>query len=99
MFVSGGENVFPAEVEAALHEHAGVAMCAVVGVPDERWGEVGAAFVVAAPGADLDEGVLLEHLRGRLAKFKVPRSVAVVDDLPMSGAGKILKTVLKEQAT
>ena len=99
MYVSGGENVFPAEVEAALHEHPGVALCAVVGVPDERWGEVGAAFVVAVPGTDLDEGSLLGHLRERLAKFKVPQSVSVVDELPMSGAGKILKTVLKEQAT
>ncbi|MCB2222710.1 MAG: long-chain fatty acid--CoA ligase [Actinobacteria bacterium] len=98
MFVSGGENVYPAEIEAAIHEVPGVAMCAVVGVPDERWGEVGAAFVVAAPGAEVDEEAVAEHLRGRLAKFKVPRTVQVVDELPVSGAGKIQKSALKEMA-
>ncbi len=99
MFVSGGENVFPSEVEAAIHEHPGVAMCAVIGVPDERWGEVGAAFVVASPGADLDAVELEAHLAERLAKFKVPRSVRLVDELPVSGAGKILKNVLREQVS
>jgi len=97
MYVSGGENVFPAEVEAVLHEHPEVAMCAVVGVPDKRWGEAGAAFVVASPGAELREADLEAHLRERLAKFKVPRSVSIVDELPVSGAGKILKNVLKER--
>ena len=99
MYVSGGENVYPAEVEAVLHQHPGVAMCAVVGVPDDRWGEAGVAFVVAAPGADLDAALLEAHLRDRLAKFKVPRSVSVVDELPVSGAGKILKNVLKERVS
>jgi fatty-acyl-CoA synthase len=99
MFVSGGENVFPAEIEAAIHEVSGVAMCAVVGVPDDRWGEVGAAFVVPAPGADLSEEMLLGHLRGRLAKFKVPRSVQLVEELPVSGAGKVVKTALREMAS
>jgi len=99
MYVSGGENVYPAEVEAVLHQHPGVAMCAVVGVPDDRWGEAGVAFVVAAPGADLDAASLEAHLRDRLAKFKVPRSVSVVDELPVSGAGKILKNVLKERVS
>jgi len=96
MFVSGGENVFPAEVEAAIHEVPGVAMTAVVGVPDDRWGEVGAAFVVPAPGHEIDEQAVLDHLRTRLAKYKIPRLVRIVDDLPVSGAGKILKTELKE---
>jgi len=98
MFVSGGENVYPAEIEAAVHEYPGVAMCAVIGVPDDRWGEAGVAFVVPVFGADLTQDGLLEHLRGRLAGFKVPVSVHLVDELPVSGAGKILKAELKEMA-
>ena len=99
MYVSGGENVYPAEIEAALYAMPGVAMCAVVGVPDERWGEAGAAFVVPAPGAALEAEAVLAHLRGRLARFKVPAAVHIVDDLPVSGAGKILKDRLREQVT
>jgi fatty-acyl-CoA synthase len=98
MYVSGGENVFPAEIEAALYQLDGVAMCAVVGIPDERWGEAGAAFVVPAPGARLDAPGILDHLRSRLARYKVPRFVHLVDELPVSGAGKILKSQLKEMA-
>lgn len=96
MFVSGGENVFPAEVEAALYDLPGVRLCAVVGVPDERWGEVGVAFVVGSD--DLTEEGVLEHLRGRLARFKVPTAVRFLPELPVSGAGKILKTELEEMA-
>jgi fatty-acyl-CoA synthase len=96
MYVSGGENVFPAEVEAALYELPGVAMCAVVGVPDERWGETGAAFIVTVDGVTLDESAVLDHLEGRLARFKLPRSIAFLDELPVSGAGKILKDHLRE---
>ncbi len=99
MFVSGGENVYPAEIEGSLYELPGVAMCAVIGVPDERWGEVGAAFVVPGSGAALDEELILDHLRARLARFKVPRTARVVDELPVSGAGKILKNELRELAT
>lgn len=98
MYVSGGENVFPAEVEAALYRLPGVAMCAVVGVPDERWGETGAAFVVPASGAALDSAAVLAHLRAGLARYKVPRSVHIVEALPVSGAGKILKSQLREMA-
>jgi fatty-acyl-CoA synthase len=99
MFVSGGENVYPAEIEAVLYELGGVSMCAVVGVPDDRWGEVGAAFVVPAAGSELDAELVLEHLRGRLARYKIPKTVHVVGALPVSGAGKILKDELREQAT
>jgi fatty-acyl-CoA synthase len=92
MVVSGGENIYPAEVEAALHEHAAVADAAVVGVPDERWGEVCVAFVV------LDEPVSAEELRrhcvDRLARFKVPKSFHVVDELPRNSMGKIQKSEL-----
>jgi fatty-acyl-CoA synthase len=92
MFISGGENVYPAEVESVLHEHPHVRDAAVVGVPDERWGEVGTAYVVVdEPVAD-DE--LLEHCRTRLARFKVPKSVHVVDELPRNSMGKVRKSEL-----
>ena len=75
MYISGGENVYPAEVEAVLHEHPHVADAAVVGVPDERWGEVGVAFVVAD---GVGRGGAVEWCRARLARFKVPKSVRFV---------------------
>jgi fatty-acyl-CoA synthase len=99
MIISGGENIYPAEVEHALHSHPGVAECAVIGVPDERWGEVGRAIVVLRAGAaadGLDEQALLDHLDGRLARYKVPRSVVFTDRLPRSGAGKVLKQRLRD---
>jgi fatty-acyl-CoA synthase len=95
MYISGGENVYPAEVESVLHEHPAVADAAVVAVPDERWGEVGIAVVVPAEGAAADEDELLEHCAARLARFKVPRGVRFVDELPRSGMGKVLKDELR----
>ncbi|HVU78500.1 MAG TPA: long-chain fatty acid--CoA ligase [Gaiellaceae bacterium] len=92
MFISGGENVYPAEVESVLHEHPHVRDAAVVGVPDERWGEVGAAYVVL--DAPVAEEELLELCRARLARFKVPKSVHVVDELPRNSLGKIQKSEL-----
>jgi fatty-acyl-CoA synthase len=97
MFVSGGENVYPVEIEAALYQHPAVSMCAVIGVPDPHWGEVGLAFVVLKQGHEASAGDLLEHLRDRLARYKVPREIRLVDALPVSGAGKILKTALRDQ--
>jgi acyl-CoA synthetase (AMP-forming)/AMP-acid ligase II len=99
LIISGGENIYPAEVEDALYSHPGVAECAVIGVPDERWGEVGRAIVVPRPEAaadGLDERALLDHLGGRLARYKVPRSVIFADSLPRSGAGKVLKQRLRD---
>jgi fatty-acyl-CoA synthase len=93
MYISGGENVYPAEVEGVLHEHASVAHAAVVGVPDARWGEAGVAFVVAKEA--VTEDALLEHCRERLAKFKVPKRVRFVDALPMSAMNKVLKEELR----
>jgi fatty-acyl-CoA synthase len=93
MYISGGENVYPAEVESVLYEHAAVADAAVLGVPDERWGESGVAVVVLRQRADEEE--LLAHCRARLASFKVPRSVRFVDELPRSGMGKVLKEQLR----
>jgi fatty-acyl-CoA synthase len=88
MYISGGENVYPAEVEAVLHEHPDVSDAAVVGVPDERWGEVGAAYVVA-DGVSADE--LLAWCESRLARFKVPKSINVVGEIPRNGMGKVQK--------
>ena len=95
MFLSGGENVYPVEIERALYQHPAVHMCAVVGVPDAKWGEVGKAFVVLKTGAQATEQELLDHCRANLARYKVPRSVVFLDALPISSAGKILKRELK----
>ncbi len=97
MFISGGENVYPAEIEAVLYRHPAVHMCAVVGVPHERWGEVGQACVVLKPGAEATEDELLAHMQEHLARFKVPKSVVLLPELPISAAGKILKRELRQQ--
>ncbi|CAM3430912.1 long-chain fatty acid--CoA ligase [Corallococcus sp. ZKHCc1 1396] len=98
MFISGGENVYPLELESVLYEHAAVQQCAVVGVPDAKWGEAGRAFVVLKADAQATAESLLEHLKGRVARFKVPKRVELVKALPVSPAGKILKRELREQA-
>ncbi len=97
MFISGGENVFPVEVEAALYDHPAVAECAVLGVNDERWGEVGLAVVVLRPGSHATEEELREHLLAQLARYKVPKHIELTTELPKSGAGKILKTALRDR--
>ncbi|MFQ5340249.1 MAG: long-chain fatty acid--CoA ligase [Anaerolineae bacterium] len=97
MFVSGGENVYPAEIEAVLYEHPAVHLCAVIGVPDEKWGEVGKACVVLKPGTSATEEELIAFVRDHLARYKVPRSVEFMSELPLSGAGKILKRELRNQ--
>jgi fatty-acyl-CoA synthase len=96
MYISGGENVYPAEVEEVLHQHPAVVEAAVLGVPDERWGESGVAFVVLA--GDATEAELIEHCRERLARFKVPKAVYVVETLPRSGMGKVVKAELRVPA-
>lgn len=97
MFISGGENVYPAEIEKALYQHPAVQMCAVIGLPDERWGEVGKACVVLKPDTSATEDELLAFMGDRLAKYKVPKSVSIMEALPISAAGKILKRELKEK--
>lgn len=99
MYISGGENVYPAEVEQVIFQLPDVADVAVIGIPDERWGECGKAVVVKKPGSALTEIMIIEHCRENLAKFKVPTSIAFVDELPRNAAGKILKRTLKEQFT
>ncbi|MFD9701089.1 long-chain fatty acid--CoA ligase [Lentzea sp. NPDC059081] len=95
MFISGGENVYPAEVENVLTGHPDVAEVAVVGVPDERWGEVGRAFVRLHDGASADAAGLREFLLPRLAKYKIPVHFDVVTSLPRTGSGKVLKPELR----
>lgn len=96
MIVTGGENVYAAEVEAALARHAGVARCAVIGVAHERWGEAVHAVIVARPGAAPDAAALNAHCRQVLAPYKCPKSYEFRDDLPLSAAGKVLKSVLRQ---
>lgn len=100
MFISGGENVYPAEIERVLHRHPAVAQCAVIGVPDARWGEVGKAFVVLVEGdgQTVTGEALIEHCRAHLARYKVPKTVEFMVDMPMSMAGKVLKRALREWA-
>ena len=96
MIISGGENVYPAEVERVLVRHDSVAEVAVVGAPDERWGEVPVAYVVAVTGAEENGSALIEHARGELAKFKCPAQVHFVTELPRNPTGKVLKTELRK---
>jgi len=98
MFIVGGFNAYPAEIENALLGHPAVAQVAVVGVPDERLGEVGLAFVVARPGMAVDPDEVVAWCKPRLANFKVPRRVIVVDSLPLNPSGKVMKFVLRESA-
>lgn len=98
MYISGGENVYPAEVESVLFEHPAVAEVAVVGVPDAQWGEVGRAFVVRRPAVDVTEEELRGFLLERLAKYKIPRYFELVNDLPRTGSGKIHKPGLRGRA-
>ncbi len=96
MIISGGENVFSAEVENAIAGHAGVAACAVIGIPNAVWGESVHAVIVARPGAIPAADDIIAHCKALIAGYKCPRSIAFVDQLPLSGAGKILKNKLRE---
>jgi acyl-CoA synthetase (AMP-forming)/AMP-acid ligase II len=98
MYICGGFNVYPAEVEQALARMEGVADTAVIGVPDERLGEVGRAFVITRPGYNLDEQSVIAYTREHLANFKAPRSVRFVDALPRNAGGKVVKPRLRELA-
>jgi fatty-acyl-CoA synthase len=99
MYISGGENVYPAEVESALFKMDRLTDVAVIGVPDERWGEVGCAVAVIKPGQTLTPDDIVDHCRGTLAAFKIPKQVVFMDELPRNATGKVLKRVLREQVT
>lgn len=96
MIISGGMNIYPAEIEAALEEHPDIYEAAVFGIPSEEWGETVHAVVVTRPHADLDDAGVTVHAREHLANYKVPRSISWMDELPKTGSGKILKRELRQ---
>jgi fatty-acyl-CoA synthase len=98
MFISGGENVYPAEVEAVLTDHPGVSAVCVVAVPDEKWGEVGRAWVVRGAGSGVSATELRRFARARLAAYKVPKSVAFLDEFPLLASGKVDRAALRREA-
>ena len=95
MFISGGENVYPAEVEAAIAELSVVAECAVIGVPDDKWGEVGQAHIIAVAGQSVTGEKVIAHCKARLAGFKVPKHVVITDAIPRTASGKVQKHLLR----
>jgi fatty-acyl-CoA synthase len=95
LIISGGENIYPAEVEAALYQHPAVAECGVIGVPDAHWGEVGRAVVVLREGVEVTPDKLLAFLDGRIARYKIPKSVVFTDTLPRTASGKVVKKDLR----
>jgi fatty-acyl-CoA synthase len=100
MIISGGENIYPAEIENALASFPGVAECAVVGLPDDRWGEVPVLVLVRQAndeGANLQADAVLEHLQNQIARFKLPRRVLLVSQLPKNALGKVQKPLLRQQ--
>jgi acyl-CoA synthetase (AMP-forming)/AMP-acid ligase II len=97
IIISGGENIASIEVEKAIYSHAAVLECAVIAVPDDRWGEVPKGLVVVKPDQSLNEQELIEHCRTKLPGFKVPKSIEFFDSLPKGGTGKILKKELREK--
>jgi len=99
MIISGGENIYCAEVENAIASHPAVLEVAVIGRPDERWGQVPVAVVNVAPGTELDLAGLQEFLSGRIASYKVPKDLTVIEALPRNAGGKILKGKLRELVT
>ena len=97
MYISGGENVYPAEVENVIYQLPQIAEAAVIGVPDERWGETGKVFISLKEGQSIEEKDIIEHCLKNLAKFKVPQSVEFIDLLPRNATGKVLKRELREE--
>ncbi|MCP5027046.1 MAG: long-chain fatty acid--CoA ligase, partial [Actinomycetia bacterium] len=96
MYISGGENVYPAEVEGVIYQIDGIIEVAVIGVPDEKWVEVGRAIVVRKPDAELTDTQIINHCRENLARFKVPQSVVFIDEIPHNATGKVLKRELRD---
>ena len=97
LIISGGYNVYPAEIEGTLNDIAGVAESAVIGVPHPDFGEGVVAVLVPKPGAQLDAAAIVADLKSRIANFKVPKHLFVVDDLPRNAMGKVQKNLLREQ--
>lgn len=97
MFISGGENVYPAEIEAALADYPGLAECAVIGVPDERWGEAGHLCAAPLSGYVIDPAAIITYLQARIARYKIPKHVTLMEALPRNGAGKLVKADLRQR--
>jgi fatty-acyl-CoA synthase len=97
MYVSGGENIYPAEIEKVLHTHPKIFDAGIVGVPDEKWGEVGKAFIVLKPGETMGNGEIFEFLKGKVAKYKIPKYAEYIEELPKTASGKIQKFLLEER--
>uniref|UniRef100_UPI002DD674C7 AMP-binding enzyme n=1 Tax=Pseudorhodoferax sp. TaxID=1993553 RepID=UPI002DD674C7 len=97
MYISGGENVYPAEVENVLYQLPQVAEAAIIGVPSDKWGEVGLAVLALKAGQTLDKDTVLAHCQGKLARFKIPTDIAIVPALPRNATGKVLKRELRKQ--
>jgi acyl-CoA synthetase (AMP-forming)/AMP-acid ligase II len=96
MIISGGENIYPAEIENLLAAHPAILESAIVGMPDEKWGELVRAFIVKRPGVDVTADGIVEYLRPKIASFKIPKRIDFIDALPRNPSGKILKTALRK---
>jgi fatty-acyl-CoA synthase len=96
MYISGGENVYPTEIEKVLYQMPEVRECCVIGVPDEKWGEVGKIILSVKPGYTLNKKQVIDFFNGKLARYKIPKYVTFVEDLPKSSAGKIVKSEIKK---
>ncbi len=99
MFIVGGFNAYPAEIEGMMLEHPALSQVAIVGIPDERMGEVGMAYVILRPGAEVTEAELISWCRERMANYKAPRRVEIVEALPLNASGKVLKFELRARAS
>jgi acyl-CoA synthetase (AMP-forming)/AMP-acid ligase II len=99
MFISGGENVYPVEVENVIYQHPAISEVAVIGVSHPKWQEVGKAIVVVKQNHTLTEEDIIAFCQGKLAKYKIPKSAVFIDELPRTAAGKVLKRQLREQFT
>ncbi len=97
MIISGGENVYPAEIEATLHQHPAIASAAVFGLPDPKWGETPAAAVIKRPGAEVTAEEIIAFCQERLARYKIPKRIFFAEEFPLSASGKILKRAIREQ--
>jgi fatty-acyl-CoA synthase len=97
MYISGGSNIYPREIEEKMLTHEAISEVAIVGVPDPKWGEVGVAVCVLREGAQLDEAAMLDWMASRVARYKLPKRVFFWDALPKSGYGKVPKALVKEE--
>ena len=97
MYISGGENVYPAEIENLIDKLPQISEVSVIGIPDEKWGEVGKVFAVLKLGESITEREIIDYLQGKLARYKIPKSVEFIDQLPRNQTGKILKSELRKK--